>query len=88
MHRYIGEQLRILDTNEQREWDRHIYVDMFSFRNGQSAAHDNTPAFLMHGRDPPLPGELLTMSEIDLRQQSTRSHLPQLLRLRHADDRP
>ena len=57
---------------------------MFSYRNGISAAHGNTPFYLMHGRDPRLPEDLLLRPEADLRDEATQARLPQFLRLRHA----
>ncbi|KMS94628.1 hypothetical protein BVRB_016850 [Beta vulgaris subsp. vulgaris] len=86
MHRYLGDQLRTLSSSQQRHWDRHVHAIMFTFRNGRSEAHGNTPFFLMHGRDPRLPEDLITSPMEDVRLFANRARLPQLLRLRYAHD--
>jgi len=57
-HRTVGQQLAILTSKHQKDWDDHFPLGLMSCRSAVQDITSCTPALLMLGRDLRTPAEL------------------------------
>ena len=62
LHGYMRGSLAAMSTADQAQWHRLLPVTAFSYRATPVGRLGLTPFFLMHGREPVLPGELRAAS--------------------------
>ena len=57
-HRTMGQQLAILTSQHQRDWDKHLPLVLMACRSAVQESSACTPALLMLGRELRTPGEM------------------------------
>ena len=67
MNRHIASTLTSYLNDHQTDWDEYLEANAFAYRTSFVDAIDNTPFYLVHGRDPRFPTDVLAGSD------STRS---------------
>lgn len=58
-NRTLTEMLSMYVSSHQKDWDLCLPYVLFAYRTTPHASTKETPFFLIHGRDPNLPGDLL-----------------------------
>ena len=58
-HRNMGDQLAIVTSRHQRDWDRHLPLVLMACRSAVQESTECTPALLMLGRELRTPAELV-----------------------------
>ena len=56
-NRTLASMIRPLAEEHREDWDRLIGYCLFAYRTTVHPSTGNIPFFLLHGRDPALPGE-------------------------------
>ena len=59
LNRYIASALSAHVNDHQNDWDDYVEAIAFAYRRNFEDAIGNTPFYLVHGRDPQLPSDLL-----------------------------
>ena len=59
LHGFMRGSIAAMSTEDRAQWHRLLPVTAFAYRSAPVANTGHTPFFLMHGREPVLPGELV-----------------------------
>ena len=72
IHRFIGAALRIFVGKLQEDWDLYLQTCAFAYRSSMIDGTNFTPFFLLHGREPKLPEDVIYGPPVTLSQDHAR----------------
>ena len=64
--RYLENSLALVIQEDQSDWDDMTDVCLFAYRTTMSQKLQETPFYLLYGRDPILPGDLILIPPANL----------------------